>query len=42
MIRVIILKVRGPEAASAMFTTAAGFIAGDALYSLFTSIWKIR
>jgi uncharacterized oligopeptide transporter (OPT) family protein len=42
LIRVIILKVRGPEAENAMFTTAAGFIAGDALYSFFTSIWKVR
>ncbi|KKI91495.1 membrane protein [Bacillus sp. SA1-12] len=42
LIRVIILKVRGPEAENAMFTTAAGFIAGDALYSFFTSMWKAR
>lgn len=42
LIRVIILKVKGPEAESAMYTTAAGFIAGDALYSFFTSIWKAR
>ncbi|WP_404455366.1 OPT/YSL family transporter [Virgibacillus necropolis] len=42
LIRVIILKVRGPEAESTMYTTAAGFIAGDALYSFFTSIWKAR
>lgn len=41
-LRFIILKVRGPEAESTMFTTAAGFIAGDALYSFFSSIWKAR
>lgn len=29
-IRLIILKVRGPEAEPTMYTTAAGFIAGDA------------
>ncbi|WP_221564535.1 OPT/YSL family transporter [Alkalihalobacillus sp. TS-13] len=40
--RVIILKVRGPEAEATMFTTAAGFIAGDALYSFFSSLWKAR
>lgn len=40
--RLIILKVRGPEAESTMYTTAAGFIAGDALYSFFSSIWKAR
>lgn len=42
IIRVIILKIRGPEAEKTMFTTAAGFIAGDAIYSFFTSIWKAR
>ncbi|WP_408008463.1 OPT/YSL family transporter [Pseudalkalibacillus sp. A8] len=42
VLRLIILKVRGPEAEAAMFTTAAGFIAGDAIYSFFTSIWKAR
>jgi len=41
-IRVIILKVKGPEAEGAMYTTAAGFIAGDAIYSFFASLWKIR
>lgn len=42
LIRITILKVRGPEAEKTMYTTAAGFIAGDAIYSFFTSIWKAR
>ncbi|TWT03639.1 OPT/YSL family transporter [Planomicrobium sp. CPCC 101079] len=42
LIRITILKVRGPEAENTMYTTAAGFIAGDAIYSFFTSIWKAR
>lgn len=42
IIRVVVLKVRGPEAENTMYTAAAGFIAGDALYSFFTSIWKAR
>lgn len=42
LIRVIVLKVRGPQAENTMYTMAAGFIAGDALYSFFTSIWKAR
>lgn len=42
IIRITILKVRGREAENTMYTTAAGFIAGDALYSFFTSIWKAR
>lgn len=42
IIRVTILKVKGPEAENTMYTTAAGFIAGDALYSFFTSIWKAK
>ncbi|KYG33741.1 OPT/YSL family transporter [Alkalihalobacillus trypoxylicola] len=41
-IRIIVLKVKGPSAETAMYTTAAGFIAGDALYSFFSSIWKAR
>jgi uncharacterized oligopeptide transporter (OPT) family protein len=41
-IRLIILRVRGPEAEATMYTTAAGFIAGDALYSFFNAIWKAR
>ncbi|MEN1969823.1 OPT/YSL family transporter [Lentibacillus sp. N15] len=42
IIRAVILKVKGPEAENAMFTTAAGFIAGDAIYSFFSSIWKAK
>ncbi|MGH2317061.1 OPT/YSL family transporter [Planococcus sp. SE5232] len=42
LIRITILKVKGPEAENVMYTTAAGFIAGDAIYSFFTSIWKAR
>ncbi|SDY99288.1 Uncharacterized membrane protein, oligopeptide transporter (OPT) family [Evansella caseinilytica] len=42
VVRLTILKVRGPQAAAAMYTTAAGFIAGDALYSFVHSAWKAR
>lgn len=42
LIRFIVLKVKGPEAESAMYTMAAGFIAGDAIYSFFTSLWKAK
>ncbi|WP_308216584.1 OPT/YSL family transporter [Pseudalkalibacillus decolorationis] len=42
LIRSLVLKIRGPEAENTMYTTAAGFIAGDALYSFFSSIWKAR
>lgn len=42
LIRVIILKVKGEESQNAMYTAAAGFIAGDALYSFFTSMFKAR
>lgn len=42
LIRIIILKVKGPGAENAMYTTAAGFIAGDAIYSFFTSLWKVK
>lgn len=42
LLRVIILKVKGEESQNAMYTTAAGFIAGDALYSFFTSIFKAK
>ncbi|MDQ0252799.1 putative oligopeptide transporter (OPT) family protein [Evansella vedderi] len=41
-IRLIILKVRGPQAEATMYTTAAGFIAGDALFSFFNSLWRAR
>lgn len=42
IIRIIILRVKGQEAENAMYTTAAGFIAGDAIYSFFTSLWKAK
>jgi uncharacterized oligopeptide transporter (OPT) family protein len=42
VLRFIILKVWGKQGEAASFTLAAGFIAGDALYSFFTSIWKAR
>lgn len=42
LIRVIILKIKGPDSQNAMYTAAAGFIAGDALYSFFSSIFKAR
>lgn len=42
LIRVVIIKVRGEEAQNTMYTAAAGFIAGDALYSFFTSIFRAR
>lgn len=40
--RVLILKWKGEEGEKVMFTTAAGFIAGDALYSFFSSVFKQR
>lgn len=42
LIRVVILKIKGEESQNAMYTAAAGFIAGDALYSFFTSMFKAR
>lgn len=42
IIRVTIIKLRGKEAENTMYTIAAGFIAGDAIYSFFSSIWKAR
>ncbi|GGA91359.1 OPT/YSL family transporter [Ornithinibacillus halotolerans] len=42
LIRVIVLKIKGPESENTMFTMAAGFIAGDAIYSFFSSIWKAK
>lgn len=42
IIRAVVLKVRGPESEKTMYTLAAGFIAGDALYSFFSSVWKSR
>ncbi|AQT85870.1 hypothetical protein B1222_17950 [Paenibacillus larvae subsp. pulvifaciens] len=40
LIRVAVLKIKGKEAESTMSILAAGFIAGDALYSFFTSVFK--
>lgn len=40
LIRVAVLKIKGREAESTMSILAAGFIAGDALYSFFTSVFK--
>lgn len=42
VIRTIIVKWKGEIAETNMFTVAAGFIAGDALYKFFNSIWKAR
>jgi uncharacterized oligopeptide transporter (OPT) family protein len=41
-IRVTILKIKGDDAQNTMYTAAAGFIAGDALYSFFNSIFRAR
>lgn len=41
-LRFIILRIRGQQAQNTMYTVAAGFIAGDALYSFFGSLWKAR
>ncbi|TCP29586.1 putative oligopeptide transporter (OPT) family protein [Scopulibacillus darangshiensis] len=41
-IRVTILKVVGKKAEPAMYTAAAGFIAGDALFTFFHSIFKVK
>ena len=40
LIRSIIYKWKGQSAETSMFTIAAGFIAGDALYGFFNSVWK--
>ncbi|WP_339184030.1 OPT/YSL family transporter [Oceanobacillus sp. FSL W7-1293] len=42
IIRIAIIKLRGQEAENTMYTMAAGFIAGDAIYSFFSSLWKAR
>jgi uncharacterized oligopeptide transporter (OPT) family protein len=42
LIRVIVLKVKGKEAETPMSILAAGFIAGDALFSFFNSVFKMR
>ncbi|GAA4852137.1 OPT/YSL family transporter [Paenibacillus vulneris] len=41
-IRLIVLKVKGKEAEKTMSIMAAGFIAGDALYSFFNSVFKLK
>ncbi|OLN31984.1 OPT/YSL family transporter [Desulfosporosinus metallidurans] len=41
-IRAIVLKVKGKEAETPMSIMAAGFIAGDALYSFFSSVFTMR
>lgn len=42
ILRIIVTKTWGQKAESATYTLAAGFIAGDALFSFFSSIWKAR
>jgi uncharacterized oligopeptide transporter (OPT) family protein len=42
LIRVIVLKVKGKDAETPMSILAAGFIAGDALYSFFNSVFKMK
>lgn len=40
-IRLIWLKAKGKEAETPMSIMAAGFIAGDALFSFFNSVFKL-
>ncbi|USG68533.1 OPT/YSL family transporter [Brevibacillus ruminantium] len=40
LIRMIVLKLKGKEAETSMSILAAGFIAGDAIYSFFNSMLK--
>lgn len=40
LIRMIVLKLKGKEAESTLSILAAGFIAGDAIYSFFSSVVK--
>lgn len=42
LIRVILLKMKGKEAETPMSILAAGFIAGDALFNFFNSVFKMR
>ncbi|WP_257131583.1 OPT/YSL family transporter [Bacillus sp. AFS017336] len=42
LIRVIVLKVKGKEAEAPMSILAAGFIAGDALFNFFNSMFKMK
>jgi len=41
LIRAIVLKLKGKEAESSLSVFAAGCIAGDALYSFFSSMFKL-
>jgi uncharacterized oligopeptide transporter (OPT) family protein len=41
LIRVLVLRVRGEQAESTMTIVAAGVIAGDALFSFFSSVYKL-
>ncbi|WP_177223284.1 OPT/YSL family transporter [Neomoorella thermoacetica] len=42
LIRTLVLKFKGREAETPMTILAAGFIAGDALYGFFNSVYKAR
>ncbi|MBB6283605.1 OPT/YSL family transporter [Geobacillus subterraneus] len=42
LIRAVILKAKGKAAETPMSILAAGFIAGDALYSFFNSVFKLK
>lgn len=42
ILRIIVAAVWGQKAESTTYTLAAGFIAGDALFNFFSSIWKAR
>ena len=42
ILRLVVAKLWGQKAESATYTLAAGFIAGDALFNFFNSIWKAR
>lgn len=41
-IRLIATRIYGAKAQAPMYILAAGFIAGDALYSFFDSVWKLK
>ncbi|WP_306302873.1 hypothetical protein [Alicyclobacillus shizuokensis] len=40
IIRLVVVKIYGKQAESTMSILAAGFIAGDALYGFFGSLFK--
>ncbi|MEC0248201.1 OPT/YSL family transporter [Paenibacillus chitinolyticus] len=42
LIRIVVLKIFKKEAETPMSILAAGFIAGDALYSFFSSVFKLK